>query len=225
MKPQLTLLAVGLACAWNVAQATEFGSVVSTTPVVAQVAVPMQQCADQQETYRPQTSGGGAVLGAVVGGVLGHQIGGGAGRALATGAGVVAGAAVGNQVEANNTAPVTTTVRNCRDATAYQNRVVGYDVVYDYEGRRYSTRLDHDPGLRIALEVNVAPAGGAVATNDDQAPPVVYGPPATYGPPVVYAPGPYYGNDPYYSGYPVYPASSVVVGASFGGGYRHGRYH
>jgi len=49
-----------------------------------------------------RSSGGGAVLGAVLGGVIGHQFGGGSGRRVATGAGVIGGAIAGNQVEKNN---------------------------------------------------------------------------------------------------------------------------
>lgn len=51
-----------------------------------------------------RSSGGGAVLGAVLGGVIGHQFGGGAGQRIATGAGVIGGAIAGNQVEKNNKA-------------------------------------------------------------------------------------------------------------------------
>jgi len=54
-------------------------------------------------TLESRTSGGGAVLGAVIGGVLGHQVGGGTGRDLATGAGVIGGAAVGNNLEKRRT--------------------------------------------------------------------------------------------------------------------------
>ena len=48
------------------------------------------------------TSGGGAILGAVIGGVLGHQVGGGSGRDAATAVGVVGGAVLGNEVEKRN---------------------------------------------------------------------------------------------------------------------------
>jgi outer membrane lipoprotein SlyB len=44
-------------------------------------------------------SGGGALLGAVIGGALGNQVGAGMGRAAATGVGVIGGAMVGNNVE------------------------------------------------------------------------------------------------------------------------------
>lgn len=46
-----------------------------------------------------QASGGGALLGAIIGGALGHQVGGGSGKKVATGAGIVAGAVIGNEIE------------------------------------------------------------------------------------------------------------------------------
>jgi outer membrane lipoprotein SlyB len=45
------------------------------------------------------TSGGGALLGAIVGGALGNQVGKGDGRKAATIAGAVIGGAVGNDIE------------------------------------------------------------------------------------------------------------------------------
>ena len=51
-----------------------------------------------------QTSGGGALLGGVVGALAGNQVGGGGGRTAATVAGGVAGAVIGNRVEAKRDA-------------------------------------------------------------------------------------------------------------------------
>ena len=51
-----------------------------------------------------RTTGGGALLGAVLGGVVGHQLGGGSGKNVATGVGVIGGALVGNEVESSKTA-------------------------------------------------------------------------------------------------------------------------
>ena len=50
------------------------------------------------------SSGGGALLGALVGDVLGHQVGGGSGRTAATGVGALGGAVVGNRLEQNRSA-------------------------------------------------------------------------------------------------------------------------
>ncbi|MBK8068436.1 MAG: glycine zipper 2TM domain-containing protein [Rhodanobacteraceae bacterium] len=46
-----------------------------------------------------ETTGGGAVLGAIIGGALGNQVGKGDGRKAATVAGAVIGGAIGNAVE------------------------------------------------------------------------------------------------------------------------------
>ena len=49
----------------------------------------------------PQTSGGGAIAGGLVGALLGNQIGSGGGRTVATAAGAIGGAVVGNNIESN----------------------------------------------------------------------------------------------------------------------------
>jgi outer membrane lipoprotein SlyB len=46
-----------------------------------------------------RTTGGGALVGGVLGAVIGHQFGGGTGRDLTTAAGAVGGAIAGNEVE------------------------------------------------------------------------------------------------------------------------------
>ena len=50
------------------------------------------------------TSGGGAIIGGLVGALAGNQVGSGGGRTAATVAGGVAGAAIGNRVESNRNA-------------------------------------------------------------------------------------------------------------------------
>ena len=37
-------------------------------------------------------------------------------------------------------------------------RVTGYNVTYDYQGRRYMTQTTHPPGDRIPVSVDVRPA-------------------------------------------------------------------
>ncbi|MFM8900609.1 MAG: hypothetical protein ACKOF9_11790 [Burkholderiales bacterium] len=60
-------------------QHTEYGTVVSSTPVLAPLNVPQQQCVDQPQSVAPRgsISGGGAVAGAVIGGLIGSTMGGG----------------------------------------------------------------------------------------------------------------------------------------------------
>jgi uncharacterized protein YcfJ len=212
------------------ANATQYANVVSATPVTNSVAVPRQDCVQSERLVQAQPSGAGALIGAIAGGVIGNQFGHGFGRAAATGAGVVAGAAVGNNVEASANPPVAVPVRNCRTVNAVETRVVGYDVVYEYNGQRYSTRLPEDPGPRLAVDMRpvgryapadpVAPSAshGAVAPPAYADPAPVYGSPApmySYYPspaPAYYAPAPVVYGAPYYAPYYVGPA----IGFSFG---------
>ncbi len=210
------------------ALAAEYGTVVSSTPINVQVPVPQTQCTDRQQLVQPAPSGGGAVLGALIGGAVGNGVGGGFGRAVATGVGVVAGAAIGNQVEANANPPVATTVRQCNTVTAYETRVIGYDVVYDYNGQRYSTRLAQAPGERIALNVAVT-AEGATAPGPGQAPvqTVAPAPVAVVQPaPAVYGYPAYYGYDGYHDQYgpSVAVVPQMVIWGYWGRG-GHGRWH
>lgn len=219
MKTSIPLVALSLATACSAALASEFGRVISATAVTAPVAVPQQQCSDQPALVPPHTSGGGALLGALVGGVVGHNLGEGAGRAAATGLGAVAGSVIGDRAEAANTPPAAIALRSCQTSTSYENRIVGYDVIYEYNGQRYSTRMAQDPGAHIALEVTVVPAGSTAAVAP--MPPLPTSP-ATVAPPVVYATPPaygYYGPYGYLGGPAIAVEPHVVIG-----GYRHHGY-
>ena len=227
----LSIIAGLLAATGGTAMATEYGRVVSSTPVTAQVSVPQQQCADQQQQVPARSTGGGALLGAVIGGVVGHNLGDGFGRAAATGLGAVAGSVVGDRVEAANAPTTDVTVRNCQNWSRTENRLIGYDVVYEYQGRRFATRLTQDPGPSIALNVNVAPASDVVAQavlDAPSAPQVVVGPPPTVvyvNPPSYVSYGPGYGNGYGYGGPWIGALPIIAVGAYGGYGHYGGRGH
>ena len=197
-------------------QGREMGRVLSVTPVSQQVAVPQQIC-NNETVYSGgrQPSGAGAVLGAVAGGLLGNTIGGGSGRAAATAAGVFGGALLGNQVEGGNS-PGYQNVQRCTTQTRYDNQFLGYDVVYEYGGRQYTTRTQQDPGQWIPVTVQpaVAPA----------APPSSY--PQGYGYDYGYdsvQPGVVVTETPVYTS-PVYvsPSYGATIEYNRGGGWDHG---
>jgi uncharacterized protein YcfJ len=224
----LAASALALLGAAGAARAAEYANVVSATPVTSSVPVARQQCADGQRVVPSQPSGGGALVGAIIGGVVGNQFGHGVGRVAATTLGAVTGGAIGNQAEINNSPGQVVPVRDCRSVSSYESRVVGYDVVYEYRGQRYTTRTASDPGPRLAIDAR--PSGGA--PYDDGAarggygavppangdPSYEQGPPATYyapGPAPMYAPAPgYYPAPAYYYGPPraYYPAPVVSIG-------------
>ena len=135
-----TILFAALALAGFGAVAQEVGTVVSTQPVIQQVAVPRQSCNPQTVPVQAPTSGGGSLLGALAGAGVGNMIGAGTGHAAAIIAGTMAGAVIGNNVEANGNRGYAT-VPNCVTETTYENRTVGYNVTYEYAGRQYTVRF------------------------------------------------------------------------------------
>jgi len=138
-------------CAAGV-QAQEFGRVISTTPVIQQVAVPRQVCTHQQVTVQPQKSGAGAAMGAIAGGAIGNTIGRGEGNALATAIGLFGGAILGNKIE-GNPAPEIRNVQSCTNQTFYENRTVSYHVLYEYAGKQYTVQMPQDPGPTVRLQI------------------------------------------------------------------------
>ena len=210
-------LSCSLLALCGLAQAQEVGQVLSRTAVYQQVAVPRQSCA-QTITPNAPTSGAGAVSGAVTGAVLGSIIGEGRGAGALLGA--VGGAIVGDKVESNaNSQPMTA----CTTQNVVENRLVGYNVVYEYAGKTYNVQLPQDPGPTIPLQI--APAGmqaaaPAVTTAVAPQPAVVYAqPPVVYSQPsVIYAPAPMY-----YNPWPVTTSINLGWGWYGGGGRRHWR--
>lgn len=160
----LASLSIGIG---TVAHAQEQGRVLSSTPIIQQVAIPRQVCGYDTSHggyyaggSSPSTSGAGAVMGAIAGGAIGNQIGGGSGRAAATALGVIGGAVLGNHIEGQNYnhAPRYQNTQRCNTETYYENRTIGYNVVYEYGGRQYSTQTNYDPGAWIALNVRPSAA-------------------------------------------------------------------
>ena len=135
----------------------------------------------REEIVQPESKGGvgaGTVLGAILGGVVGHQFGNSSGgRDRGTAVGAVLGGVIGNNIE-NDTSrngsdgsyrtttrqgydvervPVSRDVQRCNTVQEYREVVRGYDVKFRYQGRDYTTRMDHDPGTTIAVNVAVRP--------------------------------------------------------------------
>jgi len=187
-----------IAASAGLAAAQERGRVLSSTPIVQQVAIPRQVCSNETVYTGQRTTGGGAVLGAIAGGAAGNAVGKGSGRAAATAIGVIGGAVLGNHIEGQGR-PEYETVQRCGTETTYENRTVGYNVVYEYAGRQYSTQTQTDPGRYIAVQVQPAPYGGQPYSNQ---------------------PDPYYGQGGYaqpgvvtspYVAPPAYPPGTTII--------------
>lgn len=232
MKKAVLFSAIGLSVsAGTVVAAEEVGRVISSTPVIQQVAVPRQVCSYQPMAVQQPNSGGGAVLGAIAGGALGNQIGHGSGRAAATLIGLIGGAAVGNNIEGPSS--YVQNVQQCTTQTYYENRTVGYNVTYEYAGKQHSVQLPYDPGATIRLELTpLAGTAAPVAETSSSGLPgtavgVIIGTPMVQ--PVMAAPVVAYPS--YYPAYPAYPYHYTrpyyypPVGLSLNFGYSRGHHH
>ena len=211
-----TLITAFLLVATGLSQAQEVGQVISRTAVYQQVAVPRQTCTQTPVAVQNTTSGAGALMGAIAGAAVGNQIGGGSGRALATMAGVMGGAILGERIE--NPGSQIQSQTTCTTQTAYENRLSGYNVVYEYAGKQYNVQLPQDPGPTIQLQVtpigipqSAAPADTVVIATTALAPIVNESR-------VVYVPTPVYRN------YPPIP-TNIYWGGGWSNGYVHSRRH
>ncbi|MDB5885080.1 MAG: 17 kDa surface antigen [Polaromonas sp.] len=201
--------------------------VISSTPVVQQIAVPRQVCSQEAVMTQAPKSGAGALMGAIAGGAAGNAIGNGGGRAVATMIGLVGGAMVGDRIEGPGSSQVQN-VQRCSTQTFYENRASHFNVVYEYQGTQYTAQMPSDPGLHLRLQITPV---GAIEPQpfQPQAQPQTYYQPApvqqqVYGQPVVTEPVyyPAYAARPYYAPYYAPIGLSLNFGYSrgFGGGYR-----
>jgi uncharacterized protein YcfJ len=151
------LTTVGLLASTGASAMDIMARVISSTPVVQQVAVPRQVCNNQQVFTQAPKTGGGALLGAVAGGAAGNAIGNGSGRAVATMLGLFGGAILGDRIEGPGGQQVQN-VQQCSTQTFYENRPSYFNVVYEYQGTQYNTQMVTDPGQFVRLQVT--PVGG-----------------------------------------------------------------
>ncbi len=131
---------------------------------------------NRNDAYGRSQYGGGStagrnvatVVGGIAGAVLGSKIGGGTGTYAATAIGSMVGGMAGRQVYENTQRDRYTpggTVRVCEPETVRNDnysrtgdgRGSAYDVTYEYNGRRYTRRMDHHPGDRVRVRVDVSP--------------------------------------------------------------------
>ena len=121
-----------------------------------------QECWNEEtHAYERHHIGAGTVIGGIAGGVVGHQFGSGHGNTAATAAGAIGGALLGNRIDRNRAQDEEPQqhCRTVRDDSDDSRDVMGYDVRYEYRGRQYETRLDHDPGQSLVVGQDTRPDG------------------------------------------------------------------
>lgn len=138
-----------------------YGQVIEVEPIYQHVSIPEErQVCDRRRDYRHydnrrnENSAGRAILGGIIGGAIGNRFGKGRGRDASTALGVLIGAGIGANKHNHN---YRYNRQNCYLETHYRDeeRFMGYDVTYEYNGDIYQTHMQNHPGDRIKLRVNV----------------------------------------------------------------------
>jgi uncharacterized protein YcfJ len=169
----VSVLAAAVACSLPVqAETTYFDAqVLDATPIyrVIETPVPTRQCWEEEVVrsssrhhYRSRTPG---LLGAVIGGAIGNSVGHhNTSRKVGTVVGAILGGAIARDIqEADRYDHYDNvrleTVERCETVMAYEQgeKLVGYDVLYRYNGVDHTVRTPRDPGATIRVRVDVEP--------------------------------------------------------------------
>jgi uncharacterized protein YcfJ len=152
MKKFAAIVAI-LVSSVSFAQEVRYANIVSVTPVKENVQVVKQQCGGSAGYNQQEPGYMGRVVGVISGTAIGSRFGQGTGKVAATavgaGLGYVAGDAYDNS---GNVQP------KCRAITTYEPTFGGFLVVYELDGRQYTTRSKTFPeGRTIPVQMQPTP--------------------------------------------------------------------
>ncbi len=147
----------------------EYAEVVESRPIyqVVEVSTPQEQCWEEQiavdrysSRHRSQTP---VLVSTIIGGAIGNALGSDkSNQRVGAVVGAMLGRSIGRDIMRQRNQPAIReyeTVQRCE--TVYQQheeeRLVGYQVTYLYNGTEHSVRTNSDPGDRIRIRVSVQP--------------------------------------------------------------------
>lgn len=145
-----------------------YAEVLETRPVYQSVTVasPQEECWEEEVRVRESRhnqSRTPVLISTIIGGALGNAVGNNkSSQRVGTVVGAVLGHSVGRDIVQANRQPQPAryqTVQHCETVTRYddEERLVGYQVTYRYNGEEFTVRADQDPGDRIRLRVSHDP--------------------------------------------------------------------
>ena len=171
---KITVYSVALLASLSLSgRASAFDAIVdvlSVTPVREIVNEPYESCGTEYEQQTVQSAPpvqenhplAGAIAGGVAGGLLGSLIGEGNGKVAAAAVGAGLGAIAGDRLSRYHTTNPGEThtsvmpVQRCKMVDHYDVRT-HYNVIYEYNGQQFSTKLPYDPGRQMKVNVSVTP--------------------------------------------------------------------
>jgi uncharacterized protein YcfJ len=148
----------------EVASHVDYATVLNSTPITRTIRVsePHQRCWNEEVTRveRGRSDPGATIVGGLIGAAIGNHLGRHAGsRGAGTVAGAVIGGSIGHEASRGRDREYADVERRCETShNSYnEDRVVGYRVVYRYNGETYETRMASEPGKKIRVRVTVEP--------------------------------------------------------------------
>lgn len=146
----------------------EYAEVVESRPLyqVVEVSTPQEQCWEEEiavDRRRGGESSTPVIVSTILGGAIGNAVGHNkSNKRVGTVLGAVLGHSIGRDIVRGNNRSSHRQyeiVERCQ--TVYEQheeeRLIGYQVTYLYNGEERSIRTDSDPGDQIRLRVNVQP--------------------------------------------------------------------
>lgn len=168
IKALTLVLAGGILSATASAQTTyEYAQVLQANPIyqIVELSEPSEQCW-QEEVIIERSSRGGSntpvVVSTIIGGAIGNAVGSNkSNQRVGAVLGAVLGHSIGRDIVRSNRRSHTDSeiVERCKTVyeTVQEERLMGYQVTYLYEGEERTIRTDSDPGEQIKLRVSVQP--------------------------------------------------------------------
>ena len=162
----LSLLA--LPSAATAQQSYETVAVVSAQPVyqLAQIETPQERCVEERilvDRARRQSSGTPIIVSTIIGGAIGNAVGNNkSSKRVGAVLGAVLGNSVGRDIARQSQSPDTRhyqIVERCETVfvSHEEERLLGYDVTYLFNGQQYSVRMAQNPGSQMKVRVDVQP--------------------------------------------------------------------
>jgi uncharacterized protein YcfJ len=164
----LILSLLALPSAATAQQSYETVAVVSAQPVyqLAQIETPQERCVEERilvDRAKRQSSGTPIIVSTIIGGAIGNAVGNNkSSKRVGAVLGAVLGNSVGRDIARQSQSPDTRhyqIVERCETVfvSHEEERLLGYDVTYLFNGQQYSVRMAQDPGSQMKVRVDVQP--------------------------------------------------------------------
>lgn len=145
----------------------DYATVIQSKAVyrIVEMVRQQRQCFEEKVVYPHPRKGSsnGSLIGGIIGAAVGHALGARSKhRTGATIAGAIVGASIGNEGNRHHNHAVRERLqieKHCRMVPTRweEEQIIGYNVVYRYNGRTFDTRLPFEPGDSLKIRVMITP--------------------------------------------------------------------